>query len=129
MERLPTRICTMLTCPQCCSVYKVFNRCFPLHQFQDIKSNEDYANTFDLISFITLIIAYVGTQIFIYLRIRRLKKHNGNRSWSEGKKFINRMCNLRKGCLFYRPTMIEAGNMFENKAGVLVGLARSPEEF
>ena len=68
--------------------------------FRISKSNEDYANTFDLISFITLIIAYIGTQIFIYLRIRRLKKHNGNRSWSEGKKFINRMCNLRKGCLF-----------------------------
>ena len=93
------------------------------------KFNEDYANSFDLISFITIFTAYVGSQIFIFLRIRQLKQLNGKRSWREGKKFINKMCKLRKGCLFFRSTQVGQSNIFDNKTSVRVGLPKSPEEF
>ena len=96
--------------------------------FRISKFDEDYANTFDLISFIALFIAYIGSQVFIYLRIHRLKKLNGNRPWSEGKKFMNKMCKLRKGALFFRSTAVE-GSGFQNNPNALVGLARSPEDF
>ena len=96
--------------------------------FRISKFDEDYANTFDLISFIALFIAYIGSQVFIYLRIHRLKKLNGNRPWSEGKKFMNKICKLRKGALFFRSTAVEC-SAFQNNPNALVGLARSPEDF
>jgi hypothetical protein len=92
------------------------------------------AATFDIVALCIIVATCLMAQVLIYLRVRRLSRKYGGRTWKEGHDFWNNHMSVDPGSLYHRDFTIEelgeaSITIGNNKHLRNVGRKVSPEEF